>query len=235
MEGKILVVDDDPALNELLTIKLSALGHLVYSAVTGKEALRKAFELQPDLVLLDVRMPGMDGFETVQKLRKWSTAPVLMLTGQAEKADVLRGFRLGADDYVRKPFDWDELECRIQALLNRTRMKGESIQSLYDDGFLRIDLDRREVFRQGKRVHLTSTEFSLLENLARHPGAVIPYNALLSQTWGPAYTENVNTLFVYIRYLRRKLENNPQRPAYIRNHWGSGYSFTPVNSYRDAE
>ena len=229
MNEKILVVDDDPTLSEILALKLSSSGYEVYTASSGKEGLKKAYEKQPDLVVLDVMMPEMDGSETCQRLRDLSNVPIVMLTAKVNEEDVVRGFQIGADDYVKKPFNLKELEGRIRAILKRANGGEHESNMVYDDGMLRIDLERQQVFRNGKMIHLTSTEFQLLKCLVKHQGATVPHDELLTQVWGPAYLDATASLSLYIRYLREKLENNPGEPQYIRTKWGFGYWFAPAN------
>lgn len=229
MNEKILIVDDDPALSEILALKLTPSGFKVLTANTGREALKKAYENKPDLIVLDVMMPEMDGWETCQRLRELSDVPILMLTAKASEEDVVRGFQLGADDYVKKPFNLKELEGRIRAILKRANSTERENHLVYDDGSLRIDLERQQVFRNGQLIHLTSTEFQLLKVLVKHSGSTVPHDELLTNVWGPAYLDATASLSLYIRYLREKLEDNPGEPQYIRTKWGLGYWFAPAN------
>jgi two-component system KDP operon response regulator KdpE len=228
MREKILVIDDDRTLIELLAQKLESRGFEILTATRGKDGLKLAYENHPDLVVLDVMMPDMDGWETCRRLRELSDVPILLLTGKVSEEDVIRGFQLGADDYVKKPFNLRELEGRIRAILKRANGSERETSMLYDDGTLRIDLERQQVFRLGKLVHLTSTEFQLLSCLVKHAGMLVPHDEILNEVWGPSYLDATACLSLYIRYLREKLEENPGEPQYIRTKWGAGYWFAPA-------
>jgi len=230
MKEKILVIDDETTLAEMLTLKLEPKGFEVLSACQGSEGLKIAYEHHPDLVILDIMMPEMDGWETCRRLRELSDVPVIMLTGKVNEDDVIRGFRLGADDYVKKPFSLQELEERIRAVLKRSSSTEKEANSIYDDGNLKIDLERQQVFKDGQLTHLTSTEYRLLSCLYRHKGVTVPHEELLTEVWGPAYLDATACLSLYIRYLREKLEDNPSEPQYIRTKWGTGYWFAPMIS-----
>jgi two-component system KDP operon response regulator KdpE len=231
MDAKVLVVEDDRELAHLLAIRLAAQGYQVDTAQNGCEALRAAYELHPDLVILDIMMPVMDGYETCRRLRELSDVPVIMLTALTSQENVLRGFEAGADDYLKKPFDFQELEMRMQALLKRAQ--GDAFPQVYDDGRLRVDLGAGQVYRDGKRVHLSPTEFRLLRALVSRQGCVVGHAELLTEVWGESYGGAVAELSLYIRYLREKLEDDPGEPVYIRTEWGRGYWF--AESTRDLE
>jgi DNA-binding response OmpR family regulator len=226
MNDSILIIDDDETLTKMLAKWLHAKGYDIQIAASGREGLEKARNSSPDLVVLDVMMPEMDGFETCNRLREFSNVPVLMLTAKTTEEDLIRGFQNGADDYVKKPFSFMELELRISAILKRANMKDEQ-PVLYDDGTLKIDLDRQHVYRKSELIHLTPTEYKLLSCLVRNQGGVISHEGLLRDVWGEAYTDATACLSLYIRYLREKLEENPSEPKYIRTKWGIGYWFDP--------
>jgi DNA-binding response OmpR family regulator len=226
MNDSILIIDDDETLTKMLAKWLHAKGYDIQIAASGREGLEKARNSSPDLVVLDVMMPEMDGFETCNRLREFSNVPVLMLTAKTTEEDLIRGFQNGADDYVKKPFSFMELELRVNAILKRANMKDEQ-PVLYDDGTLKIDLDRQHVYRKSELVHLTPTEYKLLSCLVRNQGGVISHEGLLRDVWGEAYTDATACLSLYIRYLREKLEENPSEPKYIRTKWGIGYWFDP--------
>jgi len=226
MNDSILIIDDDETLTKMLAKWLHAKGYDIQIAASGREGLEKARNSSPDLVVLDVMMPEMDGFETCNRLREFSSVPVLMLTAKTTEEDLIRGFQNGADDYVKKPFSFMELELRVNAILKRANMKDEQ-PVLYDDGTLKIDLDRQHVYRKSELVHLTPTEYKLLSCLVRNQGGVISHEGLLRDVWGEAYTDATACLSLYIRYLREKLEENPSEPKYIRTKWGIGYWFDP--------
>lgn len=226
MGGKILVVDDDTGLLTLLRLGLEREGFTVYTAESGREGLRTAYEVHPDLIILDVMMPEMDGWMTCQRLRYVSDTPVIMLTAKSNRADILKGLSLGADDYLTKPCNFDELKARIQTVLRRAgKRAGAPWREAYDDGNLRIDLTDGTVTRRGETIHLAPTESRLLMYLVCQKGRIVPQKELLISVWGPEYEEEVGYLSVYVRYLRRKIEDDPANPKYIRTRWGIGYYF----------
>ncbi len=223
---KLLVVEDDDVLRGVLEKRLTAAGHVVWTASSGQAGLRVAYQERPDLVVLDVMMPGMDGWETCQRLREMSDVPILFVTARGGEQEVVRGLTLGADDFVRKPFSLDELELRIAAILRRTSPAARQNGSgLYDDGYLKVDLDRRLVLRRGQPLHLTPTEFNLLTYLVKNADRVVPHAQLLTAVWGAEYADDTPVLSVYVRYLREKVEEDPRRPVYIHNERGIGYRF----------
>ncbi len=233
MHKKILVIDDDPGLSQLLRISLEREGFQVFNAGGGQEGLRMAYEHQPDLIILDIMMPEMDGWATCQRLRSVSDTPILILSAREEQDAVVRGLSLGADDYVIKPCSFEELRARIYALLRRTqRHAPKAWKMVYDDGYLYIDLANGIVKREGELVSLTPTESRLLIYLVGQMGRVVPREELLQQVWGPEYERAVGYLSVYIRYLRRKIEPDPSNPRYIRTHWRRGYSFEGKSEVR---
>ena len=228
-KGRILVIDDDPTLNSLIRQSFHAKGYEVITALTGAEGLKLAYRLHPDVIVLDIMMPDLDGYETCLRLREISEVSVLMLTAMTSEEDLLRGFEAGADDYVKKPFSLKELEVRIAALIKRNA-NNENGDVAYDDGTLRVDLQRQHVFRDNQRIHVTPTEFRLLSCLIRHRGHVVTHEELLREVWGDGYLDAVPSLSIYIRYLREKLEEDPGEPRYILTKWGVGYWFSPVVS-----
>lgn len=226
VKARILVADDDPGLVYLLKMQLQSAGYEVLAALSGQECIDLSLDHQPDMIVLDVMMPGMDGFQTCERLRAITDAPILFLTARAGETDIVRGFASGADDYLRKPFNNSELEARIAAILRRSQ--GQRLKKAgYTDGYLRIDLGNQMVYRQGKLVHLSPTEYNLLSCLVRNRGKVVTHEDLLKLVWGTAYKSATVLLSVYISYLREKLEENPGSPKYIRNKWGVGYWFAP--------
>jgi DNA-binding response OmpR family regulator len=226
-EGKkILIVDDDAALLKVLRLSLEREGFEVITALGGAEALRKAYELRPDLVVLDVMMPNMDGWMTCRRLREIADMPIIMLTAKGDESDIVHGLDLGADDYISKPCSSEELKARIRALLRRAQSSDKTNwQVAYDDGRLKIDLSRQQVTVDGEPVDLTPTEFRLLACLVQRTGQVVPHQELLTEVWGSEYSDQVSYLSVYIRYLRQKIEQNPSQPTYILTKWGMGYRF----------
>lgn len=226
MNEKVLIIDDDPGLLTLLQLGLERDGFMVVTAESGKEGLRRAYEARPDVIVLDIMMPDMDGWVTCQRLRSMCDTPIIMLTARADQADVLKGLALGADDYVTKPCSFDELKARIRTVLRRARAgSDEDWRAVYDDGVLRIDLEDGAVMRDGEPLHLTPIESRLLMYLVSQKGRIVPHKELLVSIWGPEYAEELSYLSVYIRYLRRKIEEDPSNPRYIRTRWRMGYYF----------
>jgi DNA-binding response OmpR family regulator len=226
MNEKILVIDDDSGLLTLLQLGLEREGFTVITAESGKEGLRQAYETRPDVIVLDVMMPEMDGWLTCQRLRSMCDTPIIMLTAKTDQADVLKGLSLGADDYLTKPCSFDELKARIRTVLRRAHVgTQEDWRAIYDDGNLRIDLKDGTIARQSEVVHLTPIESRLLMYLVSQKGRIVPHKELLIGVWGPEYAEEVSYLSVYIRYLRRKIEDDPSNPHYIRTRWRMGYYF----------
>jgi len=230
LQRTILVIDDDQELATMLKAQLERKNHRVVVALSGKEGLQKAYQARPDLILLDIMMPGMDGWEVCRRLRELSSVPIIMLTARNMKGDVIKGLESGADDYLTKPFSAAELEARIQAVLRRssTQGQGNSRALFYSNGYLTIDFDRRIVKVHGEAIDLTPTEFKLLSCLVRNEGRVLPHRYLLTEVWGPEYADEVDYVKLYVRYLRLKIEQNPADPVYIQTEWGVGYRFSEV-------
>lgn len=226
MNEKILVIDDDPGMFTLLRLGLEREGFTIISASDGKEGLRQAYETRPDVIILDVMMPGMDGWTACRRLRNMCDAPILMLTAKKDRSDILRGLYMGADDYLVKPCSFDELKARIRAVIRRVSSSGrDGWRIVYDDGNLRIDIKNGTVERQGEDVPLTPTESRLLTYLVSQKGRIVPHKELLVNVWGPEYVDAVDYLSVYICYLRQKIEENPSEPQYILTRWRKGYYF----------
>jgi DNA-binding response OmpR family regulator len=223
--SRILISEDDQTMQTLLSTYLSQAGYEVDTASGGEEALALVETKQPDLVILDVMMPGMDGWQTMSELRKTSLTPVIFLTALSSQADVIRGLELGADDYLRKPFSMKELGLRVQALLRRSGGQRELAPG-YQDDCLQVDLVRRSVTANGAPVRLTPTEFRLLAYLVRNRDRALPHSEILREVWGAEYAQDSATLQVYIRYLREKVEPDPCKPVYVLTEWGIGYRFT---------
>jgi len=201
-------------------------GYQISCASNGHEALRKITEELPDLVILDVMMPDMDGFETLRRIRETSNVPVIMLTVKDAEIDKVRGLDLGADDYVTKPFGPKELVSRVKAALRRTEMPSPvpKMEIRIDDN-LSIDFSRRKVIVRGKEVHLRPTEYRLLYHLVSNAGRVLTHETLLRKVWGYEYRDEDQYLWLYMTYLRQKLEDNPKEPKYILGERGIGYRF----------
>ena len=226
---RILVVDDEPRMIKFIRLNLEHDGFDVVEAADGLEALRQVRDSLPDLVLLDVMMPELDGFETLRLLREITAVPVIMLTARGEEDDRVRGLELGADDYVTKPFSPRELVSRVKAVLRRTETTPPAEKStLQVDDRLSINFDRREVLVNGQLVKLRPTEFRLLYHLVNNAGWVVPHDQLLAKVWGYEYREETHYLRLYINYLRQKLEEDPANPKYILTERGVGYRFVDV-------
>jgi len=233
MGEKILVIDDDPGLLNLMRIGLEREGFTVVTARGGKEGLRRAYETHPDLILLDVMMPGMDGWMTCQRLRYVCDTPIIMLTAKASRTDVVKGLSLGADDYLTKPCNLEELKARIQTVLRRSGPSPtDQWRAAFDDGHLRIDLTDGTVTRRGEVIPLSPTESRLLMYLVCQRGRIVPKKELLLSVWGPEYEDEDGYLSVYIRYLRRKIEDDPSDPRYIQTRWRVGYYFAGDGNHR---
>jgi two-component system KDP operon response regulator KdpE len=222
---RILVVDDEERMVRFIRMNLEHDGYQVMEALNGKQAIDKLRDT-PDLVLLDVMMPDIDGFEVLETVRQVSTVPVIMLTAKGEEDDRVRGLELGADDYVTKPFSPRELVSRVKAVLRRTEGATGSMHGLIEvDERLRIDFDRREIWLEGKLVKLRPTEYRLLYHLVQNAGWVVSHDQLLQKVWGYEYRDEPHYVRLYINYLRQKLEKDPSDPRYILTERGVGYRF----------
>jgi two-component system, OmpR family, KDP operon response regulator KdpE len=218
---KVLLVDDDATLRQTLGIGLRAAGHEVLVAGDGRTALQSADEDRPDVIVLDLGLPDLSGFDVLRRVRAWSTVPVVVLSARAESAEKVEALDLGADDYVTKPFGMEELLARVRAAARRA---GSDVPVL-TTGDLVIDLPARRVSRRGEVVRLTPTEWGLLEMLVRTPGRLVSQQDLLHEVWGPAYGRETNYLRVYVGGLRKKLEDDPSAPRHLITEPGMGYRF----------
>ena len=221
--ARVLVVDDEPQIRRALSTNLRARGYEVDLAATGEEALQLAAERHPDVVVLDIGLPGIDGIEVVRGLRGWSVVPIIMLSVREDEADKVEALDAGADDYITKPFGMNELLARLRAALRRGA-SAEEEPVVVTDAFT-VDLSAKLVTRDGVEVHLTPTEWGLLEQLARHRGKLVSQRQLLHEVWGPGYETESNYLRVYMAALRRKLEPDPSRPRHLITEPGMGYRF----------
>ena len=224
---RILVVDDEPQIRKALSVNLAARGYDVDLAASGEEALAQAAAHHPDLVLLDIGLPGIDGVEVVRGLRGWSTVPIIMLSVRDAESDKVRALDAGADDYVAKPFGMDEVLARMRAALRRHQPVPE--QAVVTTAHFSLDLGDRVVQRTGGAAspHLTPTEWAIVEALARHPGRLVTQRQLLQTVWGPQYERETNYLRVHLASIRKKLEPEPGRPRYFITEPGIGYRFYP--------
>ena len=221
----VLVVDDEPRLVRALDINLRARRYDVHTAANGVEALEVAAANPPDLVILDLGLPDMDGTEVVARLRSWTSAPILVLSGRSDSADKVEALDAGADDYVTKPFGMDELLARLRALTRRVPGPGE--EPVVWIGSARVDLAARRVTHGEDDIRLTPTEWHLLEVLVRQPGKLLSQKELLREVWGPGYETAQGNLRLYMAQLRRKLEPDPARPRHLLNEPGMGYRLEP--------
>lgn len=221
-DQSVLVVDDMPDIRELISIIMAKDGFEVMVAADGKEALELFEQRPPSLIILDIMMPEMDGFELCRRIREKSTVPIIVLSALSEDHEILRAFHEGADDYVVKPFSQQILRARVQAVLRRSALSPDQ-SPVIQRGPLTIDMDGRSVYLDGRLVHLTRTELSILMLLAQNPGKVISHGQLLREVWGPDYGKENAYLHVYIGRLRRKLEDDSDAPRYIRTEPGIGY------------
>jgi two-component system, OmpR family, response regulator VicR len=219
----VLLVDDEKTLVKALTFNLEKEGFKVEQAYDGEEALQKVFTLAPDIVVLDLMLPGLDGFEVCRRIRKKLDVPIIMLTARSEDIDKVLGLELGADDYLTKPFNARELVARIKAILRRSVVRNESTKKLIQIGDLQVDLLQHRVRLREQEISLTSKEFALLSFLVANAGNVYSREQLLEQVWGYDYYGDVRTVDVHIRHLREKLERDPGSPDYILTVWGTGY------------
>jgi two-component system, OmpR family, KDP operon response regulator KdpE len=226
---RVLVVDDEPQILRALAINLRARGYEVTTAGDGAEALEAAGTQPPDVVVLDLGLPDMDGVAVIEGLRGWSKVPILVLSGRSDSADKVDALDAGADDYVTKPFGMDELLARLRAMVRRNAPDGaEEPAVAFGDAV--VDLGAKRVTVAGTEVRLTPTEWHLLEALVRHPGRLMSQQRLLTEVWGPGYETAQGNLRLYMAQLRRKLEPDPARPRYFRNEPGMGYRFEPQGS-----
>lgn len=222
----VLVVDDEQRIVNFMRMNLELEGCRVITANNGRAALDRVREDLPDIVLLDIMMPGMDGFEVLRRLRQFSSVPVIVLTAKDEEDDRIKGLELGADDYIGKPFSHRELVSRIRAVLRRHATLPPMPQTqLKIDDRLTIDFAKHEVLVDGKPVSLRPTEYRLLYHLVQNAGWVMPHDVLLAKVWGPEYRDESHYLRLYITYLRQKLEEDPANPRYILTERGVGYRF----------
>src|SRR5512147_79496 len=223
---RILVVDDEERMVRFIRMNLEHDGFQVSEAFNGKQAIQRLRDINPDLILLDVMMPDIDGFEVLETIREISQVPVIMLTAKGEEDDRVRGLELGADDYITKPFSPREMVSRVRAVLRRTETTTSATHGLIEvDEHLKLDFDRREVWLDGELVQLRPTEYRLLYHLVQNAGWVIPHDQLLAKVWGYEYRDEPHYVRLYINYLRKKLEKDPSNPKYILTERGVGYRF----------
>ena len=225
----VLVVDDEPRMRKFMRMNLELEGFRAAEASDGLKALEQVRQDLPDLVVLDVMMPDMDGFETLERIRETSSVPVIMLTVKADEEDKVRGLELGADDYVTKPFSPRELMSRVRAVLRRVGVPGPTEKEVVVvDDYLQIDFNRQEVIVAGEHIKLRPTEYRLLYHLVHNAGWTLTHETLLSKVWGQAYRDETHYLRLYIAYLRQKIEPDSGNPRYILTERGLGYRFVDL-------
>lgn len=230
MNDKILVIDDDPSFTQIVQLGLTDAGYRVIVARDGQEGIRLFFECQPDLIILDITMPRLNGYQVCQRVRDIADTPIIMLTALGKEEDIIRGLELGADDYLTKPFRTGELVARVHATLRRNRTAIILPKNLsYQDSHLFIDLETRRIEVKGKPIKLTPTEYKLLELLVKNKGRIMETQQILEKVWGFEYIDDVDYLRVYIWHLRRKLEPDPKNPIYLLNEQYVGYRFEMQN------
>ncbi len=229
MTKKILIIDDDPAFLNLIEQVLTQKGYEVLKARSGREGLRLIFDQRPDLVLLDVMIPGIDGWQVCSRIREISDIPIIMITGRHKsEEDVVRGLDHGADDYITKPVGSRELVARVRAVLRRAELpSSQDIRQgvIYSDGLLTVDITERKIIADGKRIKLTPREFRLFALLVENAGRILTHKQLLEKVWGWEYTDDLDYVRIYISHLRQKIEPDPSLPRYIITEPGVGYSF----------
>lgn len=223
-EATVLLIEDEPEIRRFLRTTLPAHGYRLYEAATGKDGLTEAKARNPDLILLDLGLPDLEGVEVIRQVREWTQTPILVLSARDQELAKVSALDLGADDYVTKPFGVNELLARMRAALRHAaKPDGEGAESVFTTGDLRVDLVRRQVFVAGKEVHLTPIEYKLLTTLVRHAGKVLTHRQLLKEVWGPLHVDEAHYLRVYMRQLRNKLEGDPAQPKYLVTELGVGY------------
>jgi two-component system, OmpR family, KDP operon response regulator KdpE len=222
--SRVLVVDDEPQIRRALAINLRARGYQVDLAASGEEALKAVADQPPDVVVLDLSLPGIDGLQVIQGLRGWTRVPIIVLSVREREADKVAALDAGADDYVTKPFGINELQARLRAAVRRATPTDEGAPVVQTQDF-RVDLAAKQVTRDGREVRLTPTEWQLVEQLVRNPGRLVSQRQLLQEVWGPKYQEETNYLRIFIAQIRRKLEPDPANPRYFITEPGMGYRF----------
>jgi DNA-binding response OmpR family regulator len=226
-DQRILLIDDSESERAIVSRRLERHGYVVMSAMDGVDGLRKLYDLKPSLILLDVVMPGLDGWQALERIREVSDIPVIMLTSRASELERVRGLRGGADDYIVKPFSAAELVARVEAVLRRAK-DASDVRQVYDEGDIVIDFPSNEVRVRGELVALTPLEFRLLTTFTAHPGQVLSRDQLLELVWGDAFARGGDEVKLYVRYLRLKIERDPGKPRLIETVRGFGYRYRPA-------
>ena len=230
MGKKVLLIDDDIDLGRIIDEILRPMNLTVYQSHTGPEGLKKAYEIHPDLIILDVMIPGLSGFDVCSRLREMSSVPILMLTARSNESDMLHGFSVGADDFVGKPFRKNELEARVRALLRRSNVRKETVDSYirsYEDSDLEIDLTSQTVKLCKEIVELSPREYNVLAYLVREQGKIVSKHELAHELWGEPVADGLSNPSLYVFYLRKKIHDGEHGHQYIHTFWGRGYWFEP--------
>lgn len=225
MSRKVLVVDDEKLIVKGVRFSLEQDGMEVDCAYDGEEALQKIKDNEYDIVLLDIMLPRLNGFEVCQQVREFSAVPIVMLTAKGEDMDKILGLEYGADDYITKPFNILEVKARIKAIMRRTMPRNKETAKFLESGDMRLDCEGRRVYVEDREINLTAKEFEVLELLIKNPNKVYSRESLLKIIWGAGYPGDVRTVDVHIRRLREKVETNPSEPKYVHTKWGVGYYF----------
>jgi len=219
----VLLIEDEPQIRRFLRTTLPEKGYRLFESTTGKDGLTQAQSRNPDLILLDLGLPDMDGLEVIKRLREWASIPIIVLSARGQEPVKVNALDLGADDYITKPFGMEELLARMRVVLRHAASVSETGQTVFTSGELRVDLQRRQVFLANKEIHLTPIEYKLLVVLIRSAGMVLTHRQLLKEVWGPLHVDEAQYLRVYMRQLRNKLEANPAQPRYLVTELGVGY------------
>ena len=222
---RVLIIDDEPQILRALRINLSVRGYEVTTAATGAAALRAAAETRPEVIVLDLGLPDMDGLEVLGGLRGWNDTPVIVLSARSDSAEKVAALDAGADDYVTKPFGMDEFLARLRAAVRRGTASVDADEPVVETDSFTVDLAAKKVIRNGTEIHLTPTEWGMLEMLVRNRGKLVGREELLKEVWGPSYAKETHYLRVYLAQLRRKLEDDPSRPRHLLTEAGMGYRF----------
>jgi two-component system KDP operon response regulator KdpE len=222
---RVLIIDDEPQILRALRINLSVRGYDVTTAATGAAALRAAAEVRPDVIVLDLGLPDIDGLEVLAGLRGWNDTPVIVLSARSDSAEKVAALDAGADDYVTKPFGMDEFMARLRAAVRRSATSVDADEPVVETDSFTVDLAAKKVTRNGNDVHLTPTEWGMLEMLVRNRGKLVGREELLKEVWGPSYARETHYLRVYLAQLRRKLEDDPSHPRHLLTEAGMGYRF----------
>jgi two-component system KDP operon response regulator KdpE len=222
-DATLLLIEDEPEIRRFLRTTLPAHGFRLHEAVTGKDGLTEAKARNPDLILLDLGLPDLEGNEVIRQIREWTATPIIVLSARDQEQAKVAALDLGADDYITKPFGVNELLARVRTALRHVARTDDSGESVFLLDNLKVDLGRRQVFVSGKEVHLTPIEYKLLTTLIRYGGKVLTHRQLLKEVWGPLHVDEGHYLRVYMRQLRNKLERNPAQPRYLVTELGVGY------------